>query len=395
MKYRILILTITILSTTGIKAQQINIAGSLNSFSFDMYKQLKSDNENLFFSPFSIDIALLMTREGAKSDTKSGFDKVLHVDSNVNSKLVRDFILNIKSFKDSSNRLNVSNAIWINRYYKIKTDFQYRIQTNYFAEAFRIDFLDQNKAANKINRWAALKTNNLIKNIISLDQFTIDLKLILTNVIYFIDKWDKPFERYLTKEDVFYGVNSETTKTDFMHETGLMNYFENGDFQFIAKYYKGNDKSFCVILPKTRYGISAIESVMDKSLFDSIFNHVASIEVDLSIPKFKMEKSYSLNKSLSNLGLKKAFTTADFTGISTTSRLQISKVTHKTFIEVSEEKTEAAAVTTVSYSDGLMPVDDQKPKPKEFKANHPFIFMIIDSKTKGIIFMGRYVNAQE
>lgn len=395
MKYGILILTLTFLLTTRIIAQQADMAGSLNSFSFDMYKQLKSDKENLFFSPFSIDIALLMVREGAKSDTKTGFEKVLHIDSNMNNKDAHDFVLNLKSFKNSSNQLNISNAIWIQRDFKIKTNFQNSIQTNYLADAFPVNFLDRNKSATQINKWAAQKTNNLINCVISPDEITNSTKLVITNAIYFVDKWDKQFEKYLTKTDDFYGVNCDTVKINFMHESGLMNYFENNDFQFISKYYKGYDKSFCVILPKKRLGIFSIETMMDKSIIDSIFKHIVLNDVDLSIPKFKLESSFSLKESLMKLGLKNAFTNeADFSGISSTSHLRINNVTHKTYIEVNEEKTEAAAVTTVSFTDGLMPIDGQKPKPKVFNADHPFMFMIIDSQTKGIIFMGRYVKEQ-
>jgi len=193
MKFWVLILTFTFLTTIRIAAQQVDMAGSLNSFSFDLYKQLKSDKENLFFSPLSIDIALLMAREGARSDTKSDFEKVLHIGSTMNTKLTHDFILNLKSFKDSTNRLSVANAIWIQNNYKIKTDFQNRIQANYFEDVFRVNFLDPVKSATRINTWTSQKTNNLIDNIISSDQMNNNIKLLLTNAIYFIARWDREF----------------------------------------------------------------------------------------------------------------------------------------------------------------------------------------------------------
>ncbi len=390
MKYGILILTLTFILTIRITAQQTDMAGSLNSFSFDLYKQLKSDKENLFFSPFSIDVALLIAREGAKSDTKAGFEKVLHIDPNLNEKDARDFVLKLKSFKNSSNQLNVSNSVWIQNDYKIKNDFQNKIQTNYFADIFHVNFADKLRSTTNINNWAAQKTNYLIKNLISPDQITVSTKLVLINAIYFIDKWDKEFEKSETKKNNFYGI-----KINFMNESGYYDYFENADFQFISKDYAGKDKSFCVVLPKKRDGISSIDTIIGKSTFDSIFKLKTSTLVDLSIPKFKLEASYSLNESLSKLGLKKAFTVgADFSGISTTSQLKINNVIHKTYIEVNEEKTEAAAATTINYSDGLMVYDEHAPKPKVFNADHPFMFMIIDSKTKGIIFMGRYVKKQ-
>jgi len=174
-----------------------------------------------------------------------------------------------------------------------------------------------------------------------------------------------------------------------------MNYIENNDFQFISKCYTGNDKSFCVILPKEREGISSLETTMNKPLLDTIFKHVVLTEVDLSLPKFKLEASYSLNESLSRLGLKKAFTNgADFSGISLQSNLKISEVLHKAYIQVNEFKTEAAGVTALTVADILMPVEHLKPDTKIFNADHPFLFMIVDTKTKGIIFMGRYVKRE-
>ena len=395
MKYRILILIFTFLTTIRIAAQQVDMAGSLNSFSFDLYKQLKSDKENLFFSPLSIDIALLMAREGARSDTKSDFEKVLHIGSTMNTKLAHDFILNLKSFKDSTNRLSVANAIWIQNNYKIKTDFQNRIQANYFEDVFLVNFLDPVKSATRINTWTSQKTNNLIDNIISSDQMNNNIKLLLTNAIYFIARWDREFYANQTILDKFYGINCDSVEINFMHETGVLNYFENNDFQFISKYYKGNDKSFCVILPKVREGISSLEATMNKPMLDSIFKQAVLSDVDLSLPKFKLEGSYSLNESLRKLGLKRAFSKdADFSGISVQSKLKINEVLHKTYIQMNEFKTEAAAVTSVYCTDGLMPVEPLKPETKVFNANHPFLFMILDTKTKGVIFMGRYVKKE-
>jgi serpin B len=393
MKYSILILTLTFILTNSIIAQQTEMAGSLNSFSFDLYKQLKSDNENLFFSPFSIDVALLLVREGAKSDTKTDFDKVLHINSNINEKDAGGFIQSLRSFKNTRNQLNVSNSVWIQNNYKIENDFQNKIQTNYFADAFHVNFVDKLKSTTNINNWAAQKTNNLIKNLISPDQITVSTKLVLINTIYFINKWDRQFEKSETKKNDFYGVNNDTVKIDFMHENEYSNYYENADFQFISKDYEGKDKSFCVILPKKRYGISSIDASMNKLILDSILKRATSTLVELTMPKFKLEASYSLNKPLSKLGLGKAFTFgADFSGISTSSRLKIDNVIHKTFIEINEEKTEAAAATAIGCPDGLMPYDEHAPKPKVFNANHPFMFMIIDTQTKSIIFMGRYVK---
>ena len=394
MKYRILILMLSFISTISLIAQQVEQIGSITGFSFDLYNQLKSENENLFFSPFSIEMSLLMTREGARSDTRRAFEKVLHIDPTINTEVVQKTIQELISCKDSSNQLKIANAIWIQNYFHLTAGYQNNIQTHYLADAFQVDFSDQSKSANQINNWASQKTIQLIRNVISPDQINDSTRLIITNAVYFMGKWAKKFDAKLTRKNNFYGQHADTVKVDFMHETEKMDYFENNEFQMITKYYKGYDKSFCVILPKKKDGITSLEARMDKSLFDSIFNHVRIKEIDLFIPKFKLETSYTLNESLSKLGLKIAFSdSADFSGISLKPNFKISSVLHKAYIKIDEEKTEAAAATAVklNYFIGSNPVP--KPHPTIFNADHPFLFMILDSKTKSIIFMGRYVKA--
>ena len=179
-----------------------------------------------------------------------------------------------------------------------------------------------------------------------------------------------------------------------MNQLNNYNYFENKDFQFIDIPYKGRDKSFCIILPTNELGIGEVEAKFDNKMIDSIYNYSQNQEVILTMPKFRLETSYLLNESLNALGLKEAFTTnANFSGINKKYPLMISSVYHKAFIEIDEKKTEAAAATLVCIESSAS-CGGPIPKPKIFKADHPFIFMIIDKKTKGILFMGRYVVAK-
>jgi serpin B len=392
MRHRISIVILTLFSAFNLKAQQLEMTSSLNSLSFDIYRQLKSDKQNLFFSPASIDIALFMAYEGAGSDTKTSFEKVLHIESGVKDNDILDFIKTIKKWKDSSNYLNISNAIWVQDNFKINPIFKSNIQTKFSAEAFSVDFLDKNRSALQINDWVSEKTNKRINQIISPSLLDDSTKLIITNAIYFIGNWAYKFDKALTKPDDFYTIENEKVRIDFMHKTEGLAYYENKDFQFISKNYQGYDKSFCVILPAERYGIAEIESNLNKSLLDLIFQNIINAQVNLSLPKLELETSYSLNEPLKNLGLNMAFSNyADFLGISSYPPLKISNVNHKAYIEVNEEKTEAAAVTAIEFEVSGS-AGGPMPRPKIFKADHPFIFMIIDNKTKGIIFIGRFVT---
>jgi len=157
----------------------------------------------------------------------------------------------------------------------------------------------------------------------------------------------------------------------------------------LSKPYKASDISFCVILPKKLFGIGDIEKKMNNDFFDKILDNTYRTKISLSIPKFKLESSYVLNEALKNAGLKSAFSTkADFTGITKKVPLMLGQVIHKTWIEIDEEKTEAAAATAVT----IMITGGKPTSYKVFTADHPFVFIIIDNRTKAIIFMGRYVE---
>lgn len=386
-------LIILLLITSSAYSQTDRLTKSLNSYTFDLYGQIKTDNENLFISPLSTYYALLVAYEGAKNETKAEFERVLHIDNAESLTNFKDFSENLISWRDSSNYLNISNAIWIQKDFSVITDYKNEIIEKYSSDFKTVDFKQKITASNEINNWVTNKTNGLIKDIISPNDINTDTRLIILNAIYFIGKWADEFDKIFTKSDDFYSINKERSEVDFMCKMEYLEYYENTDFQFISKPYEGNDKSFCIILPKKRYGLIDIENILTDSILDAITHNTDYLEVRLSIPKFKLETTYSLKEPLIKLGLEKAFTpNADFSGITREVPLMIDKVTHKTYIEINEEKTEAAAATIVEMLD--CSTGGSMSRPKIFRVDHPFTFMIIDNKTKGIIFIGRYVQAE-
>ena len=384
-------MTFILLSTLSSFAQIPKLTSSLNEYSFDLYKVIKNDYKNTFFSPISTYLALSLAYEGAKSETKCEFDKVLHVASNEMHNDILKFINTSKIRIDSLTDLNISNAIWIPENIKIERTYKDIIHSKYSAEVKSADFSNKNKTVSEINQWVSIKTNDLINEIISPYDINEYTRIIITNAIFFIGKWANQFDKDLTKKDVFYSINKEKVQVDFMNQTEYLNYYENDDFKFVCIPYKKNYKSFCIILPKKRYGIFNTEMGFDKSLIDTIFNNIDYLKVHLSIPKIKLKICYSLIEPLVQLGLKTPFTSrADFSGITLESPLIINKINHTAFFEIDEEKTVASAETIVSMMTGS--VRGKAHKTKVFKANHPFIFMILDNKTKMILFMGRYVK---
>ncbi|WP_320019129.1 serpin family protein [Labilibaculum manganireducens] len=387
-------LIILLLTTFSTYSQVDRLTKSLNAYSFDLYGQIKTDNENLFVSPLSTYYALLVAHEGAKNETKAEFEKVLHIDNSESLTNCKDFSENLISLRDSSNYLNISNAIWIQKDFSVIEDYKNQIIEKYSSDLKTVDFKQKISASNEINNWVTNKTNGLIKDIICPKEINTDTRLIILNTICFIGKWRDEFNKGLTNSDYFYSINKEKSDVDFMNKTEYLQYYENKDFQFISKPYEGNDKSFCILLPKSRYGLIDIENIFTNSTLDTILHNTGYLEVKLSIPKFKLETTYSLKEPLIKLGLEKAFTRhADFSGITSEVPLLINKVNHKAYIEINEEKTEAGAATIVEMMDGS--TGGSMPKPKKFKADHPFTFMIVDNKTNGIIFIGRYVRAEE
>lgn len=388
---QILILTIAIISYLSLNAQNDNLTKSLNDYSFDLYNQMKSENENLFISPLSTYNALLIAYEGAKSETRQEFESVLHIDNSDYLSNFKDFSENLITWRDSSNYLNISNAIWIQKDFSVKENYKKIIKQKYSSDLKTVDFKQKISATNEINDWVTNKTNGLIENIISPEDINNDTRLVISNAINFIGKWSHKFDKNLTKLDDFYAMDKERSEIDFMNKTEYLKYYENNEYQFISKSYQGDDKSFCIILPKKRYELTDLEKNFDNSKLVTIINNMHYSLVKLSIPKFKLETSYSLVESLKKLGLKKAFTKgADFSGITSRRPFLINKIDHKALIEIDEEKTEAASTTRITMMFGSTVV----PKPKIVKADHPFTFMIIDNKTKGIIFIGRYVQPE-
>lgn len=395
MKYKIFFFLITFLTVLRVHAQHKEMAQSINNYSLQLYEQVTETNENLFISPLSTYWALLASYEGTQGNTRSEYKDVLSLDNNTEETNFYTFSQKLIASKNQSDVFSISNAIWMDQYFQIKDGFKKQVTENYAIDLYRLDFSRKNQSSDTINNWVSEKTNHKIKKIISPQDINRDTKLIITNAIYFNAEWDKQFDRDLTKPAPFYTINKKTEIIDFMHSREPLKYYENDDLQFVLKpYNKSIGKSFCIILPKEKYGISCVEDKINGALLDTLFNNCSHREIKLSMPKYKLEKDYSLIKPLKAMGLQMAFSPqANFSRLSAQKPLFISNIKHKTFIAIDEERTEAAAATSIKIS--TTSIKDPLTKPIEFIADHPYIFMIIDDETKTILFMGRYVDPED
>jgi serpin B len=390
MKFKtITILFIVCLVNTNkglLNAQTNDYINSLNSYSFDLYREINIGNENILLSPLSTYYALLVAYEGSKNKTKQEFEKVLYLGNQ--GSLKNDFIHNNAGKSDSCSFYSVSNAIWVDKSVKIDEVYRNSVEHKYLSDFEQTDFTNANLAVSNINGWVSEKTNRRINEIVSSANINSETKMLISNAVYFKGEWLNKFEKQKTISAPFFTSVENQYKVDFMNMTENLQYFENDEYQFISKPYKSSDISFCIILPKKLFGIEEIEKKLNTDFFKETLDSTYSAKTLLSIPKLKLESSSKLKDALKNVGLKTAFTEeADFSGITKGTPLMLSQVLHKTWIELDEEKTEAAAATSA-----VVLVGAGRPSYVVFNADHPFVFFILDNRSGAIIFMGRYIK---
>ncbi len=370
-----------------------SLVTSLNDFSFAFYDEIIKDGKtNIFYSPYSIFIALSMAYEGARNNTAAQMKDILNIlqnDSVTESSFGR--LYNLLNQNKEGYMINTANALWTNVDYSFLDSYTNLLKNYYVSEANELDFSKNVEAAEKINTWIEEQTKDKIKDMIKPEMLSDLTKLVLTNAIYFKGLWEKQFNLKNTYETDFETNKLEEIKVDMMSydsEDKNFNYTETDDFKIIELDYKGKDISMIIILPKEN-NISLAEEQLSAVNLINWINCFTKTKIEiLQIPKFRLETEYSLNSMLSKMGITDAFipNIADFSGMDGTNDLFINNILHKAFIEVNEEGTEAAAATAVTV--GTTSILE----PYTFIADHPFIFIIQQKETGAVLFMGKVVN---
>lgn len=367
------------------------IAEANNRFAFDLHEQLVQvdQNDNIFFSPISIHMALSMTANGASGDTEKQMLDVLHSDHMSIEQLNRGHasFLDLIAKKDYGVTLNIGNSLWLKEDYPFVKNFVDDVNGYYRAEVNEVDFL-QEKTKGEINNWVKNKTNNKIDKIV--EQIDPSTVLYLINAIYFKGDWDSPFNDALTYEDSFTLPDGNTKRTPFMVQDGEFNYFENNHFQAIELPYANHDASMFIFLPKEDVNLEQFYDNLSLEAWNSWKSQFAKREGTITLPKFQMEYETVLNDILMELGMTDAFTaSADFTNMVDGGGVAVSEVRHKSFIEVNEQGTEAAAATSVAVVELAAPVDSFT-----MHVNRPFFFLIEENSSQMILFMGEVSEPQ-
>ncbi len=361
---------------------------SSGSFEIDLFRQsfVDSAGDNIVISPFSVKVAMAMATEGAGGYTLEELQDVLQIDEN-SKEGFKSIVEDIYQQKDVI--FNIANSIWSRKGYVFKQTYLDTLTNYYQAEARELDFSDSEGSKEIINGWVERKTEGKIDSIV--DRIDPSHIAFLINAIYFNADWKQQFEELLTNEDEFTLLDGTKVNTSMMNMSHTIKYLEKDEFQAIELPY-GEDGRFLmrVFLPKEEKDFDTFVSELRSNTLNEWNAEFQFKKVSLSLPKFKIEWEGSLKEILEKLGIKDAFGggVADFGEMVPTSNKEvyIGDVKHKTFIDVSERGTEAAAVTSVEMFTTSLPTESEEIF--EMNVNRPFFFTIEDTKNNLYLFMG-------
>ena len=370
-----------------------SLVKSSNIFGVDLYKQLLQEDEkdkNSLISPLSAFQALSMTRLGAKGETKDEMTDVLAYDTSLGNDLDEYQLKLTEALMQADNKVtfNIANSIWYRDDITVLPDFKKANKENYNAEVNEFDFSDFESAKTTINNWVSEKTKNKITEIV--DDQSAGAIMFLINATYFYGSWKYEFDSKATKEEIFYPETGEETKVNMMRQETELRYTKNDIFSMVELPYGNGHFNMVVLLPEEGKKVENIIAELSNEKWTAWMQGLEKEEVMLGLPKFKFTGDYELKKSLTEMGMPLAFSgAADFSGILQGGGIFISRVKHKTFIEVDEKGTEAAAVTSVEIRE-ISSIDEST----YFTANKPFVFAITEKDTNAILFLGKFMNPE-
>jgi serpin B len=368
-------------------------AKSVNVFAMALCPRLGEANKNLFFSPFSISAALTMTYAGARGNTAAQMAETLHFDTDGAGSVEAFGKLSAAlkgSGRDKGSRLAIANALWAQQGYQFLPDYLQLVSDNLQGKLAELDFRkDPEAARGTINRWVEGETKSKIKDLLPtgvLDAYT---RLVLTNAVYFKGTWANAFDAKRTKPDQFTLMNGSRVQVPMMQRHIHCEYLQSDGIQVLALPYEGGDLSMVVLLPSDPAGLAQLEKSLNLDRLEAWSAKLQKRDVSVLLPKFSITTpSYRMRPVLEILGMPDAFgQKADFSGMSGKQDLFLQEVFHKAFVDVNEKGTEAAAAT------GAVVALRSSPAPlPEFRADHPFLFLIRHNPTGCILFMGRLVK---
>jgi serpin B len=372
----------------NLTTNQVSLIESDNSFAFDIFRKVldnSKESENIIISPLSISSALSMTLNGANGATRDSMLKALRMNGltpdiiNNSYKSLTEALLNV----DKRVLISIANSVWSEKNFVVKKPFTDILTGYYNAESRSFDITDPQVPA-QINNWIDTKTNGLIKNMI--DKLDPNTVMLLINAIYFKGKWKSQFDAANTVQGSFYKPGNVTEQAPMMNQTSDYKIYKGEGFTLAELPYGQGNFVMDVILPDNNNGINNITPLINDNSVKGWLNLMSSRKTDLSFPRFKYGFKKELTDILTDMGMGITFgNNADFSNISDL-KLYISLVLHQAFIETNEEGTEAAAATIVGISTTAII------EPFNLNIDHSFLYIIRETTTNSILFMGRVAD---
>lgn len=377
------------------EAQVPELVDGNSSFAFDLYRLLFDDKANLFYSPYSISLALAMTYAGARDQTAQQMAEALHLTLGQERLHAAFNALDMALARrgeqldpDQRFRLHIANALWGQEGYAFLAAFLDELAENYGAGLRVLDFVGApDESRQTINEWVEEQTEEKIKDLLPPGSVSSDTRLVLSNAIYFNAAWMYPFEEEATRDGTFQLLDGGQVTVPMMAQSHRLGYAAGQGYQAVELPYLGGELSMVIVLPAEGTFQDWARN-LDSQGLATIVGDMERTQVQLSMPKFSFESGFRLRDALTQLGMREAFRgTADFSGMTGSRDLFISDVYHKAFVAVDEEGTEAAAATAV-----VMELTAAPGQPVEVTVDRPFVFLIRDIETGAILFLGHVVD---
>lgn len=354
------------------------IEGSQKGFALSFFKHTVASveaDENVVVSPYSAGVALSMVAEGAEGQTRVEFDNAL------NGCLFKAVDLG----SNDSVTVKSANSVWVTDDFSLRNRYVNMLDKDFDAMVTTLDFQDP-ATVRAINNWCSENTEGKITEIV--ERLSPGMVMLLINALYFNAPWAEPFLEENTRSEVFHSLKGDV-KVPMMTKTSYVNYAEYQGCQMVELPYEGERYSMYVVLPSAGLDVDKMVSYVNETMYDQAMNMMNPVKVRLTMPKLKLETSLILNKTLQDMGIRTAFTTAaNFKGIAEMGPLVLDQVKQKCYIDVSEKGTEAAAVTSI----GVRMTAVRPESIVTMNVNRPYLFFIADRTNGNIMFAGRIVN---
>jgi len=387
-------IALLLLAAVILYAGDDRIPTGMNQFATAAYSRISPGAGNIIFSPFNISTALSMALAGARGQTASEISAVLHQPSagaayhTALASLVGQLT---QSANTAGDELSMANGLWVEKGLPIQSAFEQTIRVQYGAPLTPLTFSTNVEAARaQINSWTSEHTKGKIPELFGPGSLDSRTRLVITSAIYFNGRWRTPFQPRNTSAAPFKLQAGGTAQTNFMKQTGSFDYAETPSLQILEIKYADQSLAFDVLLPKSAEGLAGLEKSLTAENLTSWLATLSDRRVELLLPRFHAESEFQLVEVLAAMGMPSAFqSSADFSGIDGRRDLAVSRVVHKAFVDVSEQGTEAAAATGMAMSRTSL-----SPPATIFRADHPFVFLIRDTRSGVILFAGRLVKPQ-